>query len=103
MQMSVEDYLQRLGRFVDDDYGQQIRSRFADNAGASELAMLQSPSGEEMDQLQRAVAIMTVREKASIKDLTDEQIQKIAEDAKIDPAIFAIFINGYVLECKRVS
>jgi len=102
MQMSLDDYLQKLGRFVDDEYGKRIRSNFADNRGASELAMLQSPSGEEMEQLQRAVAIMTPREKASVKDLTDEQIQKIAEDAKIDSAIFAIFINGYVLECKRV-
>ena len=36
-------------------------------------------------------------------DLADEQIQKIAADALIDPANFAIFINGYALHCKRVS
>jgi len=35
--------------------------------------------------------------------LTDEQMHKIAADAGIDPANFAIFINGYNLHCKRVS
>ena len=35
--------------------------------------------------------------------LTDEQVQKIADDAQIDPAVFAIFINGYTLHYKRVS
>lgn len=103
MQMSLEDYLLKMGRFADDEYGKRIRDSFADNTGISELAMLQSPSRQEMDQLRRAVAIMTPREKASIKDLADEQIQKIAEDAAVDPAVFAIFINGYILECKRVS
>jgi hypothetical protein len=27
----------------------------------------------------------------------------IAQDARIDPANFAIFINGYAITCKRVS
>jgi len=46
---------------------------------------------------------MTPAEKDSADRLTDEQIQKIAADAQIDPANFAIFINGYILHCKRVS
>ena len=88
--------------FADDEYGRRIRSQFKDINGSSELAMLQTPSSDELEQLQRAVAIMTEAEKQNTKNLTDAQIQKIAEDAKIDAGIFAIFINGYVLESKRV-
>ena len=56
--------------------------------------MLQSPSREEYEQLEKAVAIMTPAEKENAKILTDEQIQRIADDAKIDVGIFAIF-HGY--------
>ena len=65
--------------------------------------MLQSPSAEELDQLKKAVAIMTPNERQAPQNLADEQIQKIAADAGIDAGLFAIFINGYALECKRVS
>ena len=78
-----------------------VRNQFRDSNGASELAMLVSPSSHELEQLKKAVAIMTRTEKKNAASLTDEQIQKIAEDAGIDPANFAIFINGYVLHCKR--
>ena len=88
---------------MDDDYGRQIRRQFADIKGSSELAMLQSPSAEELDQLKKAVAIMTPNERQAPQNLADEQIQKIAVDAGIDAGLFAIFINGYALECKRVS
>jgi hypothetical protein len=80
-----------------------MRSQFKDIKGSSELAMLQSPSAEEFEQLKKAVAIMTPTEKQNAADLSDEQIQKIATDANIDPGLFAIFINGFNLECKRVS
>jgi len=80
-----------------------VRTQFQDIKGDSELAMLVSPSIEELEQLKKAVAIMTPAEKESVDKLTDEQTQKIAADARIDPANFAIFINGYVLHCKRVS
>ena len=63
--------------------------------------MLQSPSAAELEQLIKAVAIMTPGEKKAAGDLTDEQIQKIAADADIDAAILAIFINGYKLNRKR--
>ena len=63
--------------------------------------MLQSPSRKELDQLRKAVAIMTPGEKKAAEDLTDEQIQKIAADAGIDAAIFSIFINGYALTRKE--
>ena len=80
-----------------------IRSQFKDIKGSSELAMLAAPSSEELEQLKKATAIMTPSEKESADGLTDEQIQKIAADANIDAGIFAIFINGFALHCKRVS
>lgn len=87
---------------MDDQYGTQLRARFQDNRGSSELAMLAAPKKQEFQQLKRAVAVMTPNEKQNAVNLTDEQVQRIAADAKIDTAIFAIFINGYVLHCKRV-
>ena len=80
-----------------------IRNQFKDIKGSSELAMLAAPSDEELQQLKKAVAIMTPGEKEKADSLTDEQIQKIASDAEIDPAIFAIFMNGFELQHKRVS
>ncbi len=65
--------------------------------------MLASPSSDETSQLQKAVAIMTESEINNAGELTDEQVGKIAQDAKIDPALLAMFINGYALYCKRVS
>ena len=100
---SIEQYLEKVARFSDNDYGKLVRNQFKDIDGASELAMLAAPSGEELEQLKKAVAIMTPDEKQNADTLTDEQIQRIAADAGIDPANFAIFINGYALHCKRVS
>jgi signal recognition particle GTPase len=80
-----------------------VRTQFEDIEGGSELAMLAAPTTEELEQLKKAVAIMTPREKQNADSLTDEQIQRIAADARIDPANFAIFINGYSLYCKHVS
>jgi hypothetical protein len=71
--------------------------------GTSELAMLVAPTSDELSQLRRAVAIMTPGEKQDADRLSDEQIEKIAADAHVDPANFAIFMNGYALICKRVS
>jgi hypothetical protein len=65
--------------------------------------MLVAPSREELEQLKKAVAIMTPDERKAADSLTDEQTQKIAADAQVDPANLAIFINGYALHCKRVS
>jgi hypothetical protein len=91
-----------VSRFAGNKYGEQIRKQFEDIQGGSELAMLASPSKNELEQLKKAMAIMTPREKKEADKLTDEQIQKIAADARIDPAVFAIFMNGFVLHCKRV-
>jgi hypothetical protein len=92
-----------LAKFAGSDYGNMIRSQFKDIEGGSELAMLAAPSIEELEQLKKAVAIMTPDEKEKAGSLTDEQVQRIAADARIDPANLAIFINGYALHCKRVS
>ena len=74
-----------------------MREQFKDNVEISELGVLASPTPQELEQLRRAVAIMTADEKAKVANLTDEQVCKIADDAKVDPALFAIFINGYTL------
>jgi hypothetical protein len=101
--MTIEQYLENVARFVGDQYGNLIRQRFADAQGQSELAMLQVPTDAELEELERAVAIMTPREKTNVAGLSDEQIQRIADDARVDPANLAIFVNGYVLQCQRVS
>ena len=101
--ITIEQYLDKVARFSDNEYGKLVRNQFKDIEGASELAMLAAPSGEELEQLKRAVAIMTSEEKQNAEALSDEQIQKLASDAQIDPANLAIFFNGYTLNCKRVS
>jgi len=63
--------------------------------------MLASPTAEELEQLRRAVAIMTADEKQNAEKLTDEQIHRIARDAQIDPGLLAIFINGYALHHRK--
>ena len=78
-----------------------MREQFRDNEGTSELGMLASPTSEELDQLRRAVAIMTAEEKINAEKLTDGQIQRIAGDAKIEPGLLGIFINGYALHCRK--
>ena len=88
---------------MDSEYGKLIREQFKDIRGASELAMLAAPNAGELEQLKRAVAIMTPAEKQDADNLSDEQVQRIADDAQVDPANLAIFINGYALNCKRVS
>ncbi len=78
-----------------------VREQFKDFEGTSELGMLVCPSSQELEELKKAVAIMTKSEKLNAANLNDEQIQKIAEDANIDPANFAIFINGYIIHCRQ--
>ena len=78
-----------------------MREQFRDNEGSSELGMLASPTSGELEQLRRAVAIMTAEEKANADKLSDEQIHKIAADAKVEPGLLAIFLNGYTLHHKK--
>ena len=96
--LSLVEFLEKISQKTDDSFGKQYRSFFADNKGSAELAMLASPTGSEVEQLKRAVAIMTESEKKNADKLSDEQVKKIADDAKIDAAVFAIFINGYALQ-----
>ena len=102
-QTTIDQYLEKIARFSDDEYGKLVRDQFKDIEGASELAMLAAPSAEELEQLTKAVAIMTPAEKLNANRLTDEQVEKLAADAKIDPANLAIFFNGYALNSRRVS
>lgn len=101
--ISLDEYLEEVARFCENEYGNTFRGRFQDMEGNSELAMLAAPTAAELAELRRAVAIMTAAEKHDADKLTDEQVERIAEDAKVDPANLAIFINGYNLMCKRVS
>lgn len=101
MSLTIDEYLQNIGRFVDEPFGKQLRKQFADRRGSSELAVLQSPSGDEYRQLVRLVGIMTPQEKADAGRLNDEQVRKLAADAKMDPALAAIFFNGFALESRK--
>jgi hypothetical protein len=101
--ISIQEYLQEVALFCNNEYGSNVRSRFQDMQGTSELAMLAAPTPKELEELRRAVAIMTPSEKEAADRLSDEQIEKIAVDARVDPANLAIFLNGYALLCKRVS
>ncbi|MDI9432874.1 MAG: hypothetical protein QM570_14255 [Planctomycetota bacterium] len=103
VKISLEEYLEEVARFCENEYGKRFRGQFQDMEGTSELAMLAAPTAAELKELRRAVAIMTAAEKHNAERLSDEQVERIAEDAKVDPANFAIFINGYTLTCKRVS
>jgi len=98
--MTLQQYLEKVLQKTSDSFGKQFRGFFADNKGSSELAMLASPSKEEAEQFKIAVAIMTEDEKNNAEHLTDQEVKKIASDAKIDPALLAIFINGYALYIK---
>jgi signal recognition particle GTPase len=101
--LCLEEYLERLSLFSDNEYGKIVRTQFQDIRGSAELAMLASPTAEELGQLKKAVAIMTESEKQNACNLSDEQIQRIASDAGADAGNLAIFINGYCLQRKRVS
>jgi hypothetical protein len=99
--ISLDEYLEEVARFCENDYGKQVRGRFQDMDGTSELAMLAAPTTEELKQLRTAVAIMTPGEKQDARRLSDEQIARLAADAHVDPANLAIFLNGYALRLRR--
>lgn len=99
--LTLEEYLKRIGRFVDEPFAKQLRKQFQDNRGSSELAVLQSPSRDEYEQLQRLAAILTPQEKSEADRLSDQQVRKLAEDANVDPALAAIFFNGFALELRK--
>ena len=96
--MTIEEYLKSLERFADDAYGRQIRRQFQSADGKSELAMLAAPTRDEYEQCRRLVAMMTADEKQNAERLTDEQVAHLADEAKVDKAVAAIFINGYAIK-----
>ena len=79
--------------------GERTAQLLAEEFGSIEA--IEGATAEELEQLRKAVAIMTAQEKQNAANLTDDQVRKIADDAKVDPALFAIFINGYALHVKR--
>jgi hypothetical protein len=103
VKISIDQYLEEVARFCDNQYGNRVRGQFKDMRGTSELAMLVTPTYDELTELRRAVAIMTPNERQIADRLSDDQIERIAADAHVDPANLAIFMNGYALVCKRVS
>jgi len=101
--LTIEAYLQTLARFVDDPYARRIRSQFAATDGKSELAMLAAPTRDEFEQCRRLVAIMTANEKQNAERLGDQQVARLADEAHVDKAIAAIFINGYAIQKSKVK
>ena len=100
---TLEDYLAQVGSHVDSGYGAMVRQQFRDHRGSSERALLVAPNAEEFAELQRAVAIMTAKEKARAARLSDEEVRQLAADARVNAANLAIFFNGYAIHCKNVS
>jgi hypothetical protein len=94
---SIEEYLEQVGRGVGNPFGRRYRQQFRDHSGTAELGMLAAPTAQEYDEMQRAVAAMTAREKEQADALTDEQVRDIAARAKVDCGTVSIFCNGYAL------
>jgi len=46
---------------------------------------------------------MTPAERNTAEALTDEQIMRIADDAKVDKALLAIFMNGYAIAISKIK
>jgi len=98
---NIEEYLEYVGRFRENDFGRRFRRQFRDLRGTAELAMLSSPSEKEYGDFCRAVEVMTAEEKRQPEELSDADILVIARRAEADSANVSIFINGYVLARKK--
>ena len=71
VKISLEEYLEEVARFCENEYGSRFRGQFQDMEGTSELAMLAAPTAVELKELRRAVAIMTAAEKHNAETLSD--------------------------------
>ena len=100
--ITLEEYLQRVGQCREQSFGKRFRSQFQDTQGTAEIAMLAAPSQQEFEEFQRILAVMTEEEKLHTDLLGDEQIQEIAQLAKVEPANVGIFINGFVLNNRHL-
>ena len=101
--LTLDEFLRSLERFVDDPYARRMRSQFGTADGKSELAMLAAPTRDEFEQCRRLAAMMTPDEKQNAERLSDAQVAALAEEAKVDKAIAAIFLNGYAIEKLNVK
>ena len=100
-ELTLEAYLEQVGRCRHQAFGSRFRQQWKDHRGTAELAMLAAPSEEEFQQFTRVVAAMTETEKYDASALNEEQIAEIAQRADAGQAETAIFLNGYVLACKK--
>jgi len=55
--ITIDQYIEKLSKFANSDYGKLVREQFTDNKGDSELAMLVAPTKQELEEFKRAVAI----------------------------------------------
>ena len=65
--------------------------------------MLAAPSEEEFEDFRRLVNGMTEQEKDYIELLNEEKIQEIAKRCRTNVGNATIFINGYIIACKRAQ
>ncbi len=101
--MTIEEYLEQVGRGRNSSFGRQYRSQFRDRRGTAELGMLAAPSEEEFTDFCSAVSVMTEKEKSQVKSLTDEQRAGIAERCGGNSGNIGIFFNGYVLAGRETA
>ncbi len=101
--LTIESYLEEIGRFRQSSFGLRFRQQFRDIRGTAELAMLKAPSQEEYEQLCKVAAVMAPSEKSEPELLDDNDISNIAARAQVDRGMAAILINGFVLARKRKS
>lgn len=98
--LTLESYLEQVGRCCGNAFGQRYRKQFRDHQGTAELAMLAAPSQREYEEFCRVVDVMTEQEKGHPETLTDQQIEDIARTAGIVKGNLQIFVNGYLLAKK---
>ena len=99
-ELTIESYLEEIGRFRQSSFGLRFRQQFRDTRGTAELAMLKAPTDSEYDQFCRIAEVMAPSEKAKPELLDDNDISNIAARALVDRGIAAILINGFVLARK---
>ena len=99
--LTIEMFLDQIGRFRQSRFGRQFRNQFRDTRGTSELAMLKAPTEDEFRQLCKIAEVMADSEKVKPELLDDNDIEDIASRAQCDRGIAAILINGFVLAQKN--
>ena len=98
--LTIEKYLEEVGKFCQSSFGLRFRQQFRDTRGTAELGMLKAPTQQEYQQFCRVVEVMAESEKFKPELLDDNDISSIAERAQVDRGITAILINGFVLARK---